>query len=223
MESNMIEKLKAYGVGHRKLHDELFVGDKPPARLGVYDVDEENLCHEVIPTSCNVAGCAFKSDSLLEYENHYNASHRYSCGQCKKMLPSPHLLDLHLQERHDSFFAVLAAKKPSYCCYIEECKEKFMNADERLEHCVKIHKIPKDFRFDQKPKAAKCKNKNICDLPMELDVESSKQLNKFAFSNCKQKVFVKSMNLRKVNYKNNGSSTTNIDDVMLDLKESLPT
>lgn len=45
---NFIEKLKAYGAGRRKLDDEiLFINEKPPLRLGVFDVDDENLCHEV--------------------------------------------------------------------------------------------------------------------------------------------------------------------------------
>lgn len=43
----LLEKLKSYGVGRRKLHDDLFANDKPPPRLGIYDVDEENLCHDV--------------------------------------------------------------------------------------------------------------------------------------------------------------------------------
>lgn len=42
-----VDKLKSYGVGRRKLDDILFVNDKPPPRLGVYDFDEENYCHEV--------------------------------------------------------------------------------------------------------------------------------------------------------------------------------
>lgn len=74
-----------------------------------------------IQTSCAVPGCKFSTDSLLDFENHYNATHRYSCSQCKKVLPSPHLLDLHIQEKHDSFFAVMALKKPSVC------KKKFIN------------------------------------------------------------------------------------------------
>lgn len=64
-----------------------------------------------IQTLCNVPGCHFIAESLLEFENHYNSSHRYTCGQCKKNLPSPHLLDLHIQETHDSFFSVMAERK----------------------------------------------------------------------------------------------------------------
>ncbi|XP_068623624.1 zinc finger protein 511 [Battus philenor] len=203
----ILRKLEAYGVGHRKLHDELFIRDKTPPRYGVYDVDDEDLCHEIIPTSCNVAGCTFTASSLLEYENHYNASHRYACSQCKKMLPSPHYLDLHLQEKHDSFFAVMATKKPSYSCYVEECKEKFMTPEERLDHCVKIHKLPKDFRFDQKPKKGIKVNKN--NMAMDLDIAKPVEQKKFSLSNNKQKVFSKSCQKK---LKETESNVMNIDN-----------
>lgn len=65
------------------------------------------------PHVCPVPSCQFTSESNLEFENHYNGSHRYSCHVCSKTLPSPRLLDLHIQEKHDSFFAVLSEKKPS--------------------------------------------------------------------------------------------------------------
>lgn len=64
-------------------------------------------------STCSIPGCDYISETLLEFENHYNASHRYTCARCKKVLPSPHLLDLHVQENHDSFFAVLSERKPS--------------------------------------------------------------------------------------------------------------
>lgn len=51
-------------------------------------------------------------NSLMGYEEHYNTSHRYVCGTCHKRLPSPHLLDLHISETHDSYFEALAEKKP---------------------------------------------------------------------------------------------------------------
>ncbi|CAH4027988.1 zinc finger protein 511 [Pieris brassicae] len=207
---DLLEKLSVYGVGKRKLDDVLFVNEFPPKVLGVYDVDEEELCHEIITSTCSIPGCKYTTDSLLDFENHYNSRHRYSCCECKKILPSPHLLDLHLQETHDSFFAVSALRKPSYCCYIEECKEKFLSPDERMDHCVKIHKIPKDFRFDQKPK----KNKNKSDA---MDVDSEK---KFMFCNNKSKSFKYSG--KKFTNDTKATSSVDIDMVVSSLRENLP-
>ncbi|XP_049699166.2 protein lethal(2)k10201 isoform X1 [Helicoverpa armigera] len=227
--SQILEKLKTYGVGRRKLGDILFINDKPPPRLGVYDFDEENLCHEVIQSTCNIPGCDFTTESLLEFENHYNSSHRYSCAQCKKVLPSPHLLDLHIQENHDSFFAVLAEKRPSYSCYIEECKHKFMNANDRLQHCVEEHNLPKEFRFETKPKKSKKKTKTkqktdenaMC---MELDNESTSEVkNKLVLATSKQKTFAKYSGRKFTKSDaNKPSKDVNMDEVMADLKESLP-
>ncbi|KAL4711948.1 hypothetical protein ACJJTC_006117 [Scirpophaga incertulas] len=218
-----IEKLKSQGLGKRNLDDVLFAGDSPPPRLGVYDLDDENLCHEAIKTTCNVPGCKFTAETLLEFENHYNGTHRYSCSECKKVLPSPHLLDLHIQEFHDSFFAVMAEKKPSYCCYIEECKEKFLNTQERLEHCMQVHKLPKDFRFEQTHRKGK-KHKGNKNLNMEIDREASP----FFFNNSKQRGFSKHNEYtgRKFTQSNNKCKTStadvNMDIVVRDLRSNLP-
>lgn len=45
--TELLELLKQYGVGRRKVDDVMFNKDKPPSRLGVYDVDDEELCHSV--------------------------------------------------------------------------------------------------------------------------------------------------------------------------------
>ncbi|XP_047537977.1 protein lethal(2)k10201 isoform X2 [Vanessa atalanta] len=219
---NLVDKLKSYGLGRRRL-DDVFFNDTPPSRLGIYDADDEELCHAMVQTTCTVPGCNFTVTSLLDYENHYNSSHRYSCMQCKKVLPSPHLLDLHIQEQHDSFFAVMAVKKPSYSCYIEECKEKFMNAEDRLNHCIKTHKLPKDFRFDQKPRKKNKSKKNS--QAMEIDVDdiqaARKDSQKLIFKNSKQRGFQK-YSIKKFTSDDKDSKSVNLDQVMADIKESLP-
>ncbi|XP_023933752.2 protein lethal(2)k10201 [Bicyclus anynana] len=214
---DILSLLGKYGIGRRKLDDDLFSGDKLPARFGIYDEDEENQCHQVTPTQCTVPGCNFTADSIVNFEKHYNSMHRYSCSQCKKVLPSPHLLDLHVQEQHDSFFAVMAERKPSYSCYIEECKEKFTNAEERLNHCVKIHKLPKDYRFDSKPKKSSKNKKSQQDIQVD---QASKKDQKFNFTNNRQKVF--SYTGKKFTQEQNTSASVDMDAIMIDLKENLP-
>lgn len=105
-----------------------------------------------------------------------------------------------------------------YSCYIEECKQKFLNADERLNHCVKVHKIPKDFRFDCRPKE-KSKNKKSTQS-METDQASIKE-QKFSFTNSRQKGF-KSYTGKKFTNEQDSSASVNMDAIMTDLKESLP-
>lgn len=68
---------------------------------------------------CHVPGCRKSFETLLEFEGHYNNNHKYVCGTCKKRLASPHLLDLHVSEQHDSYFAALAERKPMVICLQE--------------------------------------------------------------------------------------------------------
>jgi hypothetical protein len=75
-----------------------------------------------------------------------------------------------------------------YCCYLEECKEKFKNTEERLDHCVKVHRLPKDFRFEQKPRKGKTKEKKA-NKRMEVDPTNDK--DEFTLNNSKKKTFPK--------------------------------
>lgn len=132
-------------------------------------------CSTSIRCHCNV-----QFDTVFAYDNHYNAQHRYLCTQCQKHLPSAHLLDLHLSEQHDSFFAVQAERKPmvrlpfnilchfldtyipissQYACFLEECPHKSSTPAERRDHCITQHKLPHDFRFGTKKSGGQSSNK----------------------------------------------------------------
>src|SRR5262245_55143719 len=45
-------------------------------------------------------------DTYEEYEVHYNRSHLNRCVECRKNFPSEHLLNVHIEECHDSLVAV---------------------------------------------------------------------------------------------------------------------
>jgi len=70
---------------------------------------------KVIP--CGVHTCFQTFTTLQEYSNHYNRRHMYVCGTCKKSLPTSHILELHVLELHDTYFAMSVPKKPmvSFC------------------------------------------------------------------------------------------------------------
>ncbi len=115
-------------------------------------IDKEEFLHRDFPEfPCQVPGCSATFKQLHENETHYNAKHRHFCTQCGKSLPTAHLLDLHLSETHDSYFALLALKRPSYQCLVPTCvKEKFWNPQARKEHCLQVHSFPPDFKFEPK-------------------------------------------------------------------------
>jgi hypothetical protein len=49
---------------------------------------------------------AISFDSYEDYEVHYNKAHLNRCIDCRKNFPSAHLLNVHIEECHDSFVAV---------------------------------------------------------------------------------------------------------------------
>ena len=144
------------GIQMRNAGDDFFVDGDAVCKMRTCQYmkqeDVEELLHQDLKTfPCSVPGCSAKFKQLVDSETHYNSKHRHSCGTCKKNLPSAHLLDLHIQENHDSYFKLLSGKKPSFECFLEVCKLKFWTPDERREHCITTHSFPHDFKFDPQP------------------------------------------------------------------------
>lgn len=76
--------------------------------------------------------------------------HRNQCIVCHALLPSSHLLDLHVMEVHDSFFAAQASRNlPVYCCLVQSCSIKFQTIQERRRHLVEYHRFAKEFNWDR--------------------------------------------------------------------------
>ncbi|XP_067007001.1 zinc finger protein 511 [Anabrus simplex] len=216
--ASIMEQLLTFGTGHRRPDDPFFAeGDsvcKALTRLGVYDIDDEELCHEVVARfPCHAPGCRAEFNSLLDFETHYNGRHRFPCVECKKQLPSAHLLDLHLSETHDSFFLAQAERKPMYQCYVEECGERFSNSEERRSHCISGHQFPHDFRFDEIPRKQKKKgSKEAESLTMETDAPPVRN------------PVVKARGGRMWHSRkpNTRTSTMDVDTMVKDLQSSLP-
>ncbi|KAH8407655.1 hypothetical protein KR222_009486 [Zaprionus bogoriensis] len=130
--------------------------------------------------------------------NNVTQSQSYSCNQCRRRLPTAHLLDLHITEQHDLYFeaSVERGDRPMYSCYIEECALKFPDPEERKAHCVGVHKFPANYRFDQKHTSVKCRKvKAEADGSMEVDKTISSNevqypyIKAFSFGHHKQRTF----------------------------------
>ncbi|XP_075221245.1 zinc finger protein 511-like isoform X1 [Lycorma delicatula] len=152
---NMNEEsiFKKVGVGRRIPSDTFFnAGDKMCKmihREGIVVFGEDEKAKSVVTFPCCIPTCKLILTSLAEFEMHYNSCHRFICSQCKKSLPSAHLLDLHLSEIHDSFFEAQAERNFMYRCFIETCNHLSKTPDYRRQHCIEEHKFPPhDFRFD---------------------------------------------------------------------------
>jgi hypothetical protein len=64
-----------------------------------------------------------KFASYEEFEAHYHKTHTNRCLECRKNLPSAHLLSLHIEEMHDAFAVVKRERGertvsliPCLCC-----------------------------------------------------------------------------------------------------------
>ncbi|XP_017879136.1 zinc finger protein 511 [Ceratina calcarata] len=216
----MEEFLRNIGVGLRPINDPFFEESyntcKIFQRKGITVEDDEELCHEVMREfPCYVTGCKAIFQTLLDFEMHYNSNHRYVCAECKKSLPNPRLLDIHIQESHDSFFQVLSMKQPMYQCYVSECDLKFNNPVERRSHCINVHKFSKNFRFDNAPHFMKGESKNKMDIDeVETESEVSKPKKVKLNKNQRNKMFTRATKsttlVNNTTHENqSGSSNTN--------------
>ena len=116
------------------------------------DNDNMNIEQEQDTTQhfhCNIDTCNRHFQTATEYASHYAVQHRYRCATCCAVLPNSRLLDMHIEERHDSFFAAMASRKPSYKCLVHSCTTLFANSYERSLHLQTIHLFPKNFCYDR--------------------------------------------------------------------------
>lgn len=207
----IMELLKNVPQGFLKPDDLLFNVScsnilKPYKKLGaissaecenINDSSGSSLCTTANEIFCNVMGCSMIFDNTSSYQSHYNSIHRFICSECKKSLPTEHLLDLHISEHHDSYFNVRVERGEClFRCYLEDCKDIFPNLAERKEHCINQHKLPGNFRFDQvackkQPKISKLPKTNGCMEVDEQNVLNHKNNPKtFSFGHQKVKTFV---------------------------------
>lgn len=158
----------------------------------------------------------------LSQVNNITQSQTYSCVQCRRRLPTAHLLDLHIVEQHDLYFeaSVERGNKPMYACYIEECVLKFQDSRERKEHCIAVHKFPANYRFDQEKVSKAVSRKKAGDDSMDVDKATPSNditfpyVKAFSFGHHTRRTF----NTRKENM--NGPAKSPLLDVK-EMKEAL--
>jgi len=80
--------------------------------------------------------CSYTSENQADLDFHHHIHHQHLCSQCKKFFPSYFLLDIHVDEMHNSY-----SRLSSYRCLIESCSKTFNNLDQRLTHMSNEHSI----------------------------------------------------------------------------------
>lgn len=120
--------------------------------------EEASSLETMLPRTypCFALGCHQVFESLEECDSHYFNMHTRECTQCRAVLPNNHLLDLHISEAHDSYFAsALERGKAKYSCLIASCKSSFECERDRNRHLRNVHIYPRWFRFHPRGDAAK--------------------------------------------------------------------
>ena len=79
--------------------------------LGADELAQIQEYQKLARFKCLIESCRKKFTSLAAFELHYSSAHRYVCATCRHTLPTARLLELHVLEKHDSLFRVMAEKQ----------------------------------------------------------------------------------------------------------------
>jgi hypothetical protein len=96
--------------------------------------------------SCEVCSAPFSN--MHDYEQHYEVQHKHVCDECQCRFPSSRFLECHIEERHDTYFAMLKEKRASFSCVVDGCSILSWSLDTRLEHLTSAHRFPSDWTLD---------------------------------------------------------------------------
>ncbi|KAJ2855019.1 hypothetical protein GGI22_004290 [Coemansia erecta] len=103
------------------------------------------------PIFCDAPPCSLGSvafPTTLAFEKHYDQVHKNMCSTCSAVFPSPHWLDLHIQELHDAFFSASAARGDYvFQCFLPSCPKAFSCPDSRKLHMIHEHQFPRLFNW----------------------------------------------------------------------------
>ncbi|CAF2263206.1 unnamed protein product [Rotaria magnacalcarata] len=130
--------------------------------------------------------CTFNTHSQVDFEFHNHIHHQHLCSQCLHIFPSYFLMDIHMDEVHNSY-----SKVRSYRCLIESCAKVFPNIEQRLQHLNEEHHT---------------KSRHLNDIFILFsssptnEIKSKEQDNKFGCDS--QKTFIRNSRLRPRQFTN---------------------
>ncbi|KAJ2757504.1 hypothetical protein H4S06_003149 [Coemansia sp. BCRC 34490] len=102
------------------------------------------------PMVCDTPPCLGLATfpTTLAFEKHYDQVHQNMCSTCSAVFPSPHWLDLHIQETHDAFFtARIARGDKAFQCFLPSCSMAFALSEKRRLHMIDHHQYPCSFNW----------------------------------------------------------------------------
>lgn len=118
------------------------------------------ICLPVAPM-LDAEGGKDEEDVQGKLRAHVNRTHMYQCSECRSDFVTGRLLDMHISELHDSYFAVLSKKQPSYQCIVEGCSEVFWSNKERRKHLLSVHNFPWTYDFHEATKYMRLRKQKL--------------------------------------------------------------
>ncbi|KAJ1968756.1 hypothetical protein H4R35_006339 [Dimargaris xerosporica] len=103
-----------------------------------------------VQLNCSESTCSHTEPflTLQALEAHYECYHRYCCAQCQAVFPNARLLDVHLMELHDPFFALKRDRGDRmYECLVAICACRFLTNHDRNQHMIESHYYPAQYQF----------------------------------------------------------------------------
>lgn len=102
------------------------------------------------PFYCGQGSCDLYFSTLGAFDLHYHSMHTHRCEVCGLQLPNNRLLEMHIAERHDELFRVMAKTRRMYACLVEGCSHKSNTRKGRQLHLVAKHAYPPAYTYDRK-------------------------------------------------------------------------
>ncbi|XP_005091673.1 zinc finger protein 511 [Aplysia californica] len=146
---------------------------------------EQEDASALIEFECGYQGCTKTFSSLSAYESHYHSCHHYTCATCRRVFVSSFMLDIHIQENHDSYFQILCSRIDMFRCLVESCDLKFRTPELRKKHLIEEHRFPANFYF-HKP-VSENRSKGVQGEQMDTTGKTESQSERAGFSKAKSK------------------------------------
>ncbi|RKF81751.1 putative c2h2 type zinc finger domain protein [Golovinomyces cichoracearum] len=113
------------------------------------DIENETAPTPVIYCSLPPHRRPLEFYSFEEHEIHYAKVHTNRCLKCNKILPSDHLLSLHIEENHNVIFTLKIERGDKmYACFVEDCNRLCSTPQKRRMHLIDKHFFSKEYDFN---------------------------------------------------------------------------
>lgn len=130
------------------------------------DFDDDVKMYNSLPEfPCGEKGCKILFTTIHDYEVHFRSVHSLVCSECKRSFPTYNMLDIHIQEKHDSYHEAAESRSlAKFECFLEGCNLYFSSANQRDGHIIADHNFPPNFKYQNLKKATPVRDNEQMDV-----------------------------------------------------------